>query len=168
MSESWINGFKHKYAVTSDGCILSYIRKGLPRKLKPWVNNKGYLIVALGRNCKFLVHRLAAIAFIPNPNKLKEVNHKDNNPKNNNVSNLEWCNKLQNMQHASKQLRMHNGEAHYACMLTNNEVAFIKKYYGACGPTYLASQFHVTPQTICDIGKGRTWKHVMCSKQIIA
>lgn len=63
------------------------------RKLKHTVK-KGYCSVYLynenGRKC-FLIHRLVATAFIPNPNNLPEVNHKDENPSNNNVENLEWC-----------------------------------------------------------------------------
>lgn len=63
------------------------------RKLKQTVK-KGYCLVYLynenGRKC-FLIHRLVATAFIPNPNNLPEVNHKDENPSNNNVENLEWC-----------------------------------------------------------------------------
>ena len=55
---------------------------------------KGYCLVYLynksGRKC-FLVHRLVAMTFIPNPHDLPEVNHKDENPLNNSVENLEWC-----------------------------------------------------------------------------
>lgn len=46
------------------------------------------------------VHRLVAIAYIPNPNSLPEVNHRDTNKKNNRVSNLEWNTTLENQQHA--------------------------------------------------------------------
>lgn len=63
------------------------------RKLKPSVK-KGYCLVYLynekGRK-SFLIHRLVAQAFIPNPNDLPEINHKDENPMNNCVDNLEWC-----------------------------------------------------------------------------
>lgn len=46
------------------------------------------------------VHRAVAIAFLPNPNNYPQINHIDGNPRNNNVSNLEWCTGSQNVQHA--------------------------------------------------------------------
>ncbi len=46
------------------------------------------------------VHRLVALTYLPNPNNLPEVNHKDSNKSNNNVINLEWCTKSQNIQHS--------------------------------------------------------------------
>lgn len=66
--------------------------KGRILKLK--TNNQGYLQVNLYKNGKvktFRVHRLVAEAFLPNPDNLPEVNHKDENKLNNCVSNLEWC-----------------------------------------------------------------------------
>jgi hypothetical protein len=67
--------------------------------------NKGYEYVTLintnGRK-HFQIHRLVAIAFIPNPNNYQIVNHKDNNPTNNNVDNLEWCTNIYNNQSIRK------------------------------------------------------------------
>ena len=71
------------------------------RILKPKINNKGYLQVILCKNGKvktFLVHRLVATAFIPNPDNLPVVNHRDENPLNNCVDNLEWCTQKYNVQ----------------------------------------------------------------------
>lgn len=50
-----------------------------------------------GRTKNFYIHRLVAEAFIPNPNNLPQVNHKDENPMNNHVDNLEWCTVLYNL-----------------------------------------------------------------------
>lgn len=70
------------------------------RNIKPTKNSKGYLIVGLCKNRKrksCLVHRLVAEAFIDNPNKLQEINYKDENPLNNIITNLEWCTHKYNM-----------------------------------------------------------------------
>ena len=68
-----------------------YSRKG--KVLKP-MESEGYLNVTVWKNCKPIIkgtHRLVAETFIPNPEKLEYVNHKDENKKNNMLENLEWC-----------------------------------------------------------------------------
>lgn len=73
---------------TKKGKILSLpIVNKQYRKVSLWKDNKGKMM---------LVHRLVAKAFLPNPNNLPEVNHKDENPSNNAVDNLEWCGRLYN------------------------------------------------------------------------
>ena len=64
------------------------------RMLKQSVTKAGYLRVSTrvnGKNFNQYVHRVVAMCFLPNPDNLPEVNHKDCNPKNNSVTNLEWC-----------------------------------------------------------------------------
>ena len=73
--------------------------------LKHSINEKGYHKVILTKDNKKIktgVHRLVASAFIPNPNNYKEVNHIDENKSNNHYSNLEWCNRIQNIEHSIK------------------------------------------------------------------
>ena len=80
-----------------------YLIRG--RILKPHQIKGGYLQVHFRENGKSvcrLVHRLIAQAFLPNPNNLPQVNHKDCNPSNNDVSNLEWCDASYNMQYREK------------------------------------------------------------------
>ena len=70
---------------------------------------KGYYKVELnsrGKSKNFLVHRLVAMAFIPNPNNLPQINHKDENPQNNCVDNLEWCTLDYNLSYGTRQKRM--------------------------------------------------------------
>lgn len=67
--------------------------------LKQQTNKNGYMYVQFSMNGKHfsrLVHRVIAITFLPNPNNLPEVNHKDNNRTNNSVDNLEWCTRQYN------------------------------------------------------------------------
>lgn len=71
------------------------------RILSPSTNNSGYEIIILNKpNHKTIcrtIHRLVAEAFIPNPNNLTDVNHKDEDKMNNNVENLEWMTHKDNM-----------------------------------------------------------------------
>lgn len=79
------------YQIYEDGRVWS---NKTNKFLKPMKNQGGYCYVQLfdghkGRN--FFIHRLVVMAFIPNPDNLPQVNHKDENPENNSVENLEWC-----------------------------------------------------------------------------
>lgn len=101
--EIWkdIEGYEGLYQVSNYGNVLSlnYANKGYPKQLTPKCNNRGRLWVELVKQKKkkpMLMHRLVAMAFIPNPNNYPQINHKDENPKNNEVSNLEWCDSLYN------------------------------------------------------------------------
>lgn len=82
--------------------VTQYIRKG--RILKPCLDCHGYYRVTLhlkdGTQISKSVHRLVALAFIPNPEGKPQINHKDGDKLNNNPSNLEWCTASENLQHA--------------------------------------------------------------------
>ena len=89
------------YSICSDGRCYSHHTN---RFRACGVNNRGYLSYILydgnGTNKQYLVHRLVAEYFIPNPDNLPCVNHKDGNKANNDVSNLEWVSYLDNNIHA--------------------------------------------------------------------
>lgn len=98
MSEVWkdIPGYEGKYQVSNLGNVrsLKYNKTSKVQNLKPALLNSGYLFIGLSKDnhCKqFLVHRLVAEAFVPNPDLLEQVNHKDKNRQNNTANNLEWC-----------------------------------------------------------------------------
>lgn len=69
--------------------------------LSPYVGTNGYVVVNIVGK-PYYVHRLIAIAFIPNPEHLPEINHIDCNKTNNELSNLEWCTRQQNAKHAQE------------------------------------------------------------------
>lgn len=73
----------------------TYKREGMI--LKQFKQNRGYIKTSAG-----LVHQLVAKAFIPNPDGLREINHKDGDKSNNHVDNLEWINHIENLKHYFK------------------------------------------------------------------
>lgn len=94
--EYWINIKFKNYQISSNGRIksLNYRNTGKEHILKPVKTKCGYLQVRLYDKNKYYhlyVHRLVAEAFLPNPDNLPCVNHKDECKTNNIVSNLEWC-----------------------------------------------------------------------------
>ncbi len=98
MTEIWkdIPGYEGLYQASSFGNIrsLNWRKQNIVRNLYLKPHNKGYLQVELSKGGKkkmITVHRLVALAFIPNPDNLPVINHKDENKNNNNVENLEWC-----------------------------------------------------------------------------
>ena len=99
-----IDGFEN-YSISSEGNVRN---DNTMRILKPSHNNKGYLMINLWKNNKGnwkLIHRLLAIAFIPNPEGKPQINHIDGNPKNNSIDNLEWCTGSENQLHRSRVLK---------------------------------------------------------------
>lgn len=96
-----IKGFEGIYAITSCGRVWSYRNEMF---LKPKITKDGYLRVKLCKNGKMKhigVHRLVAEAYLPNPNNLPQVNHKDENKKNNCLQNLEWCDASYNINYGT-------------------------------------------------------------------
>ena len=104
MNEVWkdIDGYDGKYQVSNLGNVRSTRFYGHERirVLKPQRNGKGYLKVGLvdcyGKTRQRAIHRLVAETFIPNPDNLEMVNHKDEDGTNNTVENLEWCTRSYN------------------------------------------------------------------------
>lgn len=111
MEEIWkdIKGYEGKYQVSNFGNVksLNYNQTGNERLLKPILHHTGYLCVNLCKpNKKFPIHRLVAEAFIPNPDNLPQVNHKDENKHNNHVDNLEYCTQLYNINFGTRNKRI--------------------------------------------------------------
>lgn len=109
MEEIWkdIEGYEGRYQISNLGNVksLNYGGHGYAKDLVPKVNNCGRLWVELfcnGSKRQCLIHRLVGEAFIPNPNDYPQINHKDENPKNNVVENLEWCTQAYNNRYSLK------------------------------------------------------------------
>lgn len=111
MEEEWkdIAGTSGLYQVSNLGRVAR-VRKYGRRILKPTFGSIAYPTVHLTfgtkrRRCT--IHRLVAIAFLPNPDGLPQVNHKDENPANNAAANLEWCSEVYNHRYGTCRERGH-------------------------------------------------------------
>lgn len=100
MTEEWkdIEGYENLYQVSNLGRVKSLgngkSNKSKLKIMKTNLNHKGYPMISLckdGKSKGYSVHRLVAQAFIPNPDNLPQINHKDEDKTNNRVENLEWC-----------------------------------------------------------------------------
>ena len=116
-NEVWkdVVGYEGLYKVSDRGNVYSVERlnsrgrKIGGRIMKPNYRRDGYLEVGLSNDGKVktkLIHRLVTEAFIPNPKKLPEVNHKDEIKTNNRVGNLEWCTRGHNINHGTRNERI--------------------------------------------------------------
>lgn len=95
-----IKGFNGKYQISD----LGQVRNSKGNILKGYTNNRGYQMVHLrakDKNKLYSIHRLTAEAFIPNPDNLPQINHKDENKLNNNINNLEWCDSKYNVNYGT-------------------------------------------------------------------
>jgi hypothetical protein len=163
MKEQWkpITGWEDKYAVSSAGRFKN-IETGRDRKTR--VTPQGYHQIVLTRDNKqtaMMVHRVVAQEFIGMSDK-PQVNHKDGNTSNNNVTNLEWVTGKQNIAHAIETgLFDPVGDANGNATLTETNVHWIKYLLGQGAiASRLANVFGVKPAAISKIKLGRTWSHV--------
>lgn len=119
MIEEWraVPGYEGLYEVSDQGRVRSidrYDSIGRLRKkryIKLLLHSSGYFSVGLSKKGKvtiYLVHRLVAQVFIPNPLGLPQVNHKDEDKLNNNVDNLEWCTAKYNNNYGTSRDRAKN------------------------------------------------------------
>lgn len=102
------DGLYEWYEVSNFGNVrsLNYRGEGKIKCLKTYITKEGYKFVRLRINKNkrkhINVHRLVAQAFIPNPNNLSQVNHKDEDKTNNRVDNLEWCDSKYNINYGNR------------------------------------------------------------------
>lgn len=143
---------------------IGIIRNAKTKSIKSqYVSSTGYYMISISKNNKsksFRVHRLLANNFIDNPNKLKEVNHKDGNKLNNSLTNLEWVSHFGNMQHAFNTGLVNNtGIKNGMAKLNQHKVADIKIMLQQGVSQYkIAQKYNVSRSAILKIHLNQTWK----------
>lgn len=149
--EQWrnIDGYDGLYQVSNEGRVRSLgngnSNNSKEKILKPGTNKDGYQYVILYKNKEkkyYRVHRLVADTFIPNPLNLPIINHKDENPSNNRVDNLEWCNNKYNITYSK-------GRVVFSVNIKTNEITYYQSIRNASSIT------NIPPGDICNCCKGK-------------
>lgn len=165
--EVWlpIPGYEGLYEVSNQGRVRSFVRHPEGRIMAASISHRGYYHLALWTDKRprdKRVHRLVASAFVPNPDSLPEVNHKDGDKLNNRPGNLEWASSRENMRHAitsGRQTALTNPNKRYK--LTPEIVAEIRAAYKpgvrGHGSTMLSRRYGLNNSTVLDILAGRSW-----------
>lgn len=171
-----IEGYENLYSVSDNGDILSHYHNIC---LKPADNGRGYKFIYLSKDKnkrRFYVHRIVATAFIPNPFNKPQVNHINCNKSDNRSINLEWVDCFEQMKHASENGKLYcsdyqktqtalanSGIKSHLSKLTNVRVRKIRdiKRRTHKSNKEIASMFGVHRETIGNIIRGKTWKHLL-------
>jgi hypothetical protein len=160
--------FAPGYFCSNIGDIYSERHTRKREKLKPQTAGlRGYERVCLyinGKVKRMSVHRLVALTFIPNPDNLPEVNHKNSIRNDNWEGNLEWCTMSYNMLHAFREgnkIAM-QGELNGNSKLTPKEVRQIRSMYipRKVSTRRLARKFNISQREIFDIVTNKIWRHI--------
>ncbi len=162
MQEIWKEIVPGKVSVSNSGNAINLNWRNTGKAMpfsKTNINTDNYIIIGYRLNGKKInekLHRLVAKAFIPNPDNLPEINHKDKNKNNNSVDNLEWIS-------SSNHLKLHNtGENNPMSKLSSDDVLSIKNSLTNIRGegNRLSNEYKVSNATISLIKNGKLWKHV--------
>lgn len=176
--EQWlpIRGYGDCYSVSSEGCVMRTSPRNIKRlaeksRAKPFtpslcrafINRGGYYQVRIGptgHQKTVCVHSLVARAFVPNPQGLREVNHKDGLKTNNHAENLEWSSRSANLIHAVKTglLRVRLGEETPFVKLTAKEILLIRA--DTRSSRLVAADYGISSSNVRSIKTRATWGHV--------
>ena len=150
------------YYITEDGKVF---RDG--KELFGWIlKKKGkptYKMVSILKQKKY-VHRLVGEVYIPNPDNLPQIDHKDTNKLNNHYTNLEWVTNSENRDRAIRNGLMKFGTDYEHTKLSEDDVKYIRENYKPRHPEFsgaaLSRKFGLGNSQISRIVNNKRWKHL--------
>lgn len=161
-----IKGYEGIYSINRNGRIY-HIHKQRLLKIGSQAVTGSYPKVRLVKNSitkTYQLHRLIAIAFIPNKKGYTEINHIDGIKTNFDIMNLEWCDRPYNVKHAyNNGLLKQNKDRLYSmsmkvAKLSKKEAIDIRKFVKlGIAQIQIARKYGVSAATVCNICKGRAW-----------
>ena len=178
MTEEWrdVAGWEGLYLVSNLGKVMSlrrvdrYGRTLGGNLLKPVDIGNGYYRVRLSHSKRreyISVHRMVATAFVPNPHNYTIINHKDENPANNEAENLEWCTQKYNINYGNRNKKAgakHRGDKCYFTKLKESDVLEIREIakgkHGKELCQNLAQKYGVSPSNIRHIIVRDSWNWI--------
>ena len=169
LAERWapVLGWEGVYEASTMGRIkrIARARGATPGSVTTGYHERnGYVKVSLykdGIEFRTWLHRIIAMAFLGPIPEGHEVNHKDSDPSNDTIDNLEYVTHRQNLIHAVDRGRTLTGERCYNAVLTEDGVRFIweQRMIGASVPT-IAKHMGVHQNTIYSVTQGKSWRRV--------
>lgn len=176
MEEIWkdIEGYEGCYQVSNLGRIKSLSRKVKVQNnhtrttkekiISPIIQATGYSVICLGQHNPKLIHRLVAIAFIPNFDNKRTVNHINGIKTDNRLENLEWATYSENMVHAFENSLNTSikGESRWNSKLTEDDVCQILQLNSMYGlkQKMIAKEYGISTGMVNVIFKRKAWKHI--------
>jgi hypothetical protein len=177
MEEIWkdIKGFEAIYQISNLGRVKSLKRSithsywgkvNLSERIKKaFIDRCGYYSVMLHKESvkkSFSVHRLVALAFIPNENKKLDVNHKNGIKTDNRLENLEWMTRSENVIHSLKtRLKIpKNGNQVHNSILSKENAIKIKYEHKDLTHKQIAKLYGIDSSLVSKIRRNLNWKHI--------
>lgn len=166
--ERWlpVPGYESDYIVSSFGNVAPISGRRGSRPFKPLSQSlcgSGYLKVTLRKNgngANVMIHRIVALAFVPNPEHKPQINHKNGNKLDNRAENLEWVTRSENQLHAYRVLGRARSHKGHPVKISADDAREI--FRSQLSTKELSDIYGISDTMVRNIKQGKSWKEATC------